>query len=157
MSDSMQQLIPNQKQVVEVKGVKVEVDLSTAQRIDTFAIGTRVKVLRTEYSQAKVLPGVVVGFEPFNDLPTIIVAVFKSSYSDVDIEMIYYNSGSEGVELIAASDVQDFDDLILSRDECLAVFTKQIAKLQAEINGLENKRRYIASKFGLLFKDAKTD
>ena len=34
-----------EKRIVEIDGVKIEVDLRTAKRIDTFAVGDNVKVL----------------------------------------------------------------------------------------------------------------
>ena len=39
-----------EKRIVEIDGVKIEVDLRTAKRIDTFAVGDNVKVLCKEYN-----------------------------------------------------------------------------------------------------------
>ena len=38
------------KTMVEIDGVKMEVDLRTARRIDTFAVGDNVKVLCKDYN-----------------------------------------------------------------------------------------------------------
>ena len=34
---------------IEINGVKLEIDLRTAKRVDTFKIGDNVKVLKKEY------------------------------------------------------------------------------------------------------------
>ena len=39
-----------EKRIVEIDGVKIEVDLRTAKRIDTFRVGDNVKVLCKEYN-----------------------------------------------------------------------------------------------------------
>lgn len=54
----------NGKTIIEVNGVKLEVDLRTARRIDEIRIGDRVKVLIKGYSDYKVHAGTVIGFEP---------------------------------------------------------------------------------------------
>ena len=68
------------KTVIEVNGVKLEVDLRQAVRIDTLGVGDRVKVMVKIYSDYKVYAGVVVGFEPFKELPTIIIAYLDTQY-----------------------------------------------------------------------------
>ena len=73
-----------QTAIVEVNGIKLEVDLRTAKRIDQLTdqltIGSRVKCLVKQYSDFKTVPGVVVGFEPFEKLPTIVVAYLDTDY-----------------------------------------------------------------------------
>jgi hypothetical protein len=60
-----------QTTIIEIGGVKLEVDLRSAKRIDELKIGSRVKCLqKPSYGEMKTLPGVIVGFEPFPSLPT---------------------------------------------------------------------------------------
>lgn len=129
---------------IEVNGVKLDVDLRTARRIDTIAVGTRVKVLRKEYSSYKVLHGVVIGFEPFKNLPTIIVAAATISYNEAKVEFIYYNAETKDIEMVVACE----DDLAaLDKNDFVSQVDREIGKKQAEINDLNAKKAYFLDKF----------
>jgi ribosomal protein L19 len=90
----------NQKTIVEINGVKLEVDLRTAKTVEEYRVGDTVKLLKKEYGDSyKSYAGMIVGFDPFISLPTIIVAYIDQSYSGVDIKFDYLNAKSEGVEI----------------------------------------------------------
>lgn len=57
--------------LVEINGVKMEVDLRTARVVENYRVGDPVKLLRKRYSDYEVLPAVIVGFVQFQALPTI--------------------------------------------------------------------------------------
>ena len=59
---------------VDVNGVTIELPGRRAVANYHMRIGDRVKVLINGYSGAEVFPGVVIGFEPFKQLPTIVIA-----------------------------------------------------------------------------------
>ena len=60
----------SEKTIIEVNGVKLEVDMRTARRIEEIRIGSPVKLLtKVTYGGNKVHPGIVISFEPFKDLP----------------------------------------------------------------------------------------
>jgi hypothetical protein len=68
--------------IIEINGVKFEVDGRTAtlRQIDTIRIGARVKVLKKKYGDDyEVHHGVVVGFEPFKEAPTFIIAYIETT------------------------------------------------------------------------------
>lgn len=136
------------KTIIEVNGVKLEVDLRTAVRIDTLKVGSKVKVLVKEYSDHKVYPGVVVGFEPFRALPTIIVAYVKSSWNDSDIQFIYYNAGTKDTEIVCS-----VDDVLIDHNEVYKSFDIKKAKLERELAELTEKRDYFTRQFGVYFSD----
>ena len=79
------------KRIIEIDGVKVEVDLRTAKRVDSFKVGDNIKILDKEYDNYKVKPGIIVDFAEFQELPTIVIAVFEEgSWSSVpNISFIY--------------------------------------------------------------------
>jgi len=56
----------NEKRIIEINGIKMEVDLRTAKRIDTFKVGDPVKILDCTYSTPQIYAGVIVGFAEFN-------------------------------------------------------------------------------------------
>jgi len=138
------------KTVIEVNGVKMEVDLRHATRIDQLVVGDRVKVLKKEYTDYRVYAGVVVGFEAFQKLPTIIVAYVKADFTDATVEFIYFNSESKDVEIIKAI---DDDTLDLSKPEVMKAFDRELAKLDVKARELKEKRAYVEKHFNAYWKD----
>lgn len=94
------------KRIVEINGVKMEVDLRHAKVIhQDLKVGAKVKLLKKEFGDSmKVYAGVVVGFEDFQTLPTIVVAYLNVSYNEAKLEFFYFNSKSEAAELIPAAE-----------------------------------------------------
>lgn len=129
---------------IEVNGVKMEVDTRYATRLDTIKVGTRVKVLTKDYSSHTVNHGVVIGFDPFKKLPTIIVAYMSVSYSGAEIKFLYYNADSKDVEIVVA---HDDDEAALDKDMILSKLDAEIAKRQREIQDFEEKKKYFLDKF----------
>ena len=136
-------------QVIEINGVKMEVDLRHAKRIDHLRVGTKVKVLlKDTYSKGEVVPGVVVGFEPFDSLPTIIVCYLHISYSDCQLKFAYVNKDShDKYEIIISID----DELPIKKEEVLSKLDREIEKHKADIEDLERKRDYFLSNFNMYF------
>ncbi len=139
-----------QTTVIEINGVKLEVDLRTAKRVDEMRVGTRIKVLKKEYSTHKVFHGVIIGFEPFQKLPTIIVAFANIDYSGAKIEFLYYNAKSEDVEIVVAND----DDVAaLDKNDFLAHCDREIAKKELEITELRQRKSYFLDKFACYWRE----
>lgn len=134
----------NQTTVIEINGIKLEVDLRQARRIDNIRVGTRVKVLQKEYQSHKVSHGIVIGFEPFDKLPTIIIAVAKVSYNEAKIEMIHYNSATTDVEIVVSHDDELAD---LDRDCFVNQVDREITKKENEIKELQDRKRYFLERF----------
>lgn len=140
------------KRVVEINGIKIEVDLRTAKRVDQYKVGDRVKVLIKGYNESyKSHPGVIVGFDEFKALPTIVVAyVESSSWSTSAIKMAYINSGSKDIEICAMT----LDEALPSRDEVTEQFDRAIAAKQAELSSLVAQRSYFIDKFATIYTPA---
>lgn len=134
----------NQTQLIEINGVKLEVDLRAARRVENIKVGTRVKVLTKEYSGYKVNHGVVIGFEPFEKLPTIIIAIVAMTYDQAKIDFIYFNAETKDVELVVSI---DDDRAGVQKEDVCAFIDKEIAKKRAEITDLEDRKRFFLSKF----------
>lgn len=133
--------------IIEVSGIKMEVQAGYARRIDVLRIGMRVKVLQKTYSGHEVLPGVIVGFEPFTKLPTVVVAYVKSDWSSTDIQFLYYNKSTaekQETELVVAAD-QEIGKM--DRDKIVNSIDRAISAKQAEITVLEEKRAYFLTNF----------
>lgn len=137
-------------QVIEINGVKLEVDMRYAKRIEELRIGSRVKVLDgTGYGDATVHPGIVVGFEPFATLPTIIVAYVKSDYNDVGLKTISYNAKSQKIEIVASVD----DDFSVSKTEVLGWFNRERQKLTEKLAEIEAKEQFFLDRFKAYWRD----
>lgn len=135
-----------EKRIVEIDGVKIEVDLRTAKRIDTFAVGDNVKVLCKDYGDYKVKPGIITDFANFKEKPTIVVAVFnKGSWSSSpSIKFIYIYEGVEDkYEIVLADD----EELRLTKDGVVEKFEREIQKKRNEAQDLQNQLDYFKRHF----------
>lgn len=132
------------KTVIEVNGVKLEVDLRHAKRVDELRVGDRVKVLTKGYSDYAVHAGTIIGFEPFAKLPTIIVAYVEKSYAKAEIKFVHFNGQSKDVEIIKAID----DDAIdIDKQNVVQQLDAEIAKLRDQIADVERRKQYFLDNF----------
>jgi hypothetical protein len=135
----------SEKTIIEIGGVKMEVDLRYAKRIDHITVGSRVKILRKTYADScEVLHGIVIGFEPFKQLPTIVIAAAKIEYSEAKIEFVYYNTNTKDTEVVVSS---DDDSAAIDKANFVQQVDREIAKKQNEINELQNRKAYFLAKF----------
>lgn len=141
----------NAKRIIEINGIKVEVDLSTAKRIDEFKVGDNVKVLKKNGGNYDVYAGVIVQFVNFKELPTIQIAVFRQDYWGTKIEFINFNSKSEDIEITLCSE----HELRLEKFTVLDKFNVEIQKKQDEVNELIAKRDWFEKYFSKYFENAK--
>ncbi len=133
------------KKIIEVGGIKLEVDMRYAKVIEHYQIGQKVKVLIKKYSDTyESHPGIIVGFDNFKTLPTIVIAHTKQEYNGADIEILYLNSASKDVEICPMID----DDLKLNHDATVNAFDRGIAKKRQELEDLEMKKAYFIERFG---------
>lgn len=132
------------KTIIEVNGIKLEVDLRTARRVDTLRVGDRVKVLVKNYSDYAVHAGTVVGFEPFQNLPTVIVAYLQRDYSGAALKFLYFNSQTKETEIVKAI---DDDQLDLDKRDVVQQMDAEIRKHEDAIEDVKRKRAYFLENF----------
>jgi hypothetical protein len=133
----------SEKTIIEVNGIKLEVDMRYARRIDEIRIGDKVKILHKQgySSDLTVNPGIVVGFEPFDKLPTIVIAYVSNDWNKAEIKFLHFNSKSEA-EIVAA-----VDDLQVEKEIIIQKFDRDIAAKQREIDVIEEQKRYFTTNF----------
>lgn len=135
------------KRIIEINGVKLEVDLRQARRIDEFKVGDNVKVLDRRYSchESEIRPGVIVDFANFKELPTLVIAMFKagSYYENPGIELIDYNAKTENIEIMGTT----ADELALTGESVLARFDAAIQEQQDKLDLLKMKREIFMKYF----------
>ena len=136
------------KRIVEINGIKVEVDLRTAKRVDCFKVGDAVKILKKKYSdQYESHFGMIVGFDEFKNLPTIIVAYLTLGSWENPLQFEYINAKTEGLEIVP----QDPKDLGVQKSDLIAAFDREAAKKQQELHEITRKRKYFEEMFGRYF------
>ena len=119
------------KRIIEINGVKLEVDLRNALNVESYKIGDNVKVLIEEYNNNfKSYPGVIIGFDNFKKLPTILIAYLVTDYSSAKIEFEYFNSKTEKVEICPASK----NEIPFEKSKVLELLDSQIIKAEESVN-----------------------
>lgn len=135
------------KKIVEINGMKFEVDLAMARKIEEFRIGDNVKVLKQDYRGYKVYPGVIVEFVNFQKLPTIIIAYLEDGYTDLSLHFLSFNEQTEDVEISLCSD----HELVLEKGRMIDKFNDTIDRKRHEMEELIAKRDYFDKYFNKYF------
>lgn len=134
--------------IIEINGVKIEVDERTAsiQRVDTFKIGDSVKILHRQYdsSAGDIKYAIIIGFDQFKSLPTITVAYLDYS----EIKYAYINSSSKH-ELLAV----EAHDLAMEKTWVIDRMQDRIIKKEQELADEKAKLDVFIKMFGKYFKD----
>lgn len=133
--------------IVEINGIRVEVDLRTAKRVDTFRVGDPVKVLHKKYgTNYCTFPGIISGFDEFKNLPTITVAYMDGG----ELKFAAINAKTEDYEIIQA----DRDTLHMEKADVLRLMDRQLAEAEMKVEDLRQRRSYFLERFGAYFKGA---
>jgi hypothetical protein len=136
---------------VEINGIKMQIDLRQAKRIDTFKVGDSVKILKKGSSSSsydkddKIYPGMIVDFANFKELPTLVVAYYEEGgwSSPPTIQFLYFNANTEGWDLVYC----DENELAVSEQSILQLFDRKIGEKQKELDDLVNKKEYFITHF----------
>jgi len=136
-----------ERRIIEVNGIKLEVDLSTARVVDNYRIGDQVKVLVKDYLEYKSFAGVIIGFDNFKERPTIIIAYLRLDYSEASIKFIYFNSDTKEAEICPANP----RDIPFDKNRVMELLDRKITKTEEELSDLKNKKDYFLTEFGKYF------
>lgn len=138
--------------IIEINGVKMEVDLRHAKVVhQNLRIGSKVKLLeKSDYGSPVVHAGVIVGFDMFPSLPTITVAYIKTGYgSDSPLKFAHVNAQADKKwELISAVD----DDMPLAKDTIMEQMDRALEAARAKVGEIERQRTYFLQYFGVYFE-----
>jgi hypothetical protein len=135
--------------IVEISGLKYEIDERNIKLIENFKIGDRIKVLHKKYQDTFVIyPGVIIGFCDFKDLPTIEVLFLESEYGTPSFKIIGVNAKSGGDYQIAA--ITD-EELMIDKQDIVNKFDAEIKVSKAKIEDLTIKKKYFIERFAAAF------
>lgn len=131
-----------------VGAITVAASREAAIRAEVLKVGDPVRVLvKASYGDPKVHTGVIVGFEPFKESPTVIVAYIESEWNKAELKILAYGPKTEGVEILAAPEGVN---IMIERSRVLEYFDAEEKKKLAEIDELKAKRSYFEKYFGHL-------
>lgn len=134
-------------QIIEVNGVKLEISLDHARKIEAYKIGDPVKILVEQYGDKFASrPGVIIGFDSFTNLPTIVVLYLDNEYSP-DLKFAYINANSKGIEIAPML----YDEIKFSHDEVIRKLDDRCAAKRCELADLELKRDLFSKRFSAAF------
>lgn len=138
------------KRIVEINGVKLEIDLREAKVVESYKIGDPVRVFhpKSSYSHAEIRPGVIVGFCEFDKNPAIQIMEFKKDYSGMVFEIITIASGVESDIQIAP--YNKYEGLI-SQSSVVTQFDRLIQQKELELADLKLKKKYFIDDFAKAF------
>ena|ERR1700690_73715 len=141
-----------EKTMIEINGIKMEIDLRHAKKIEQYRIGSNVKVLKKDYGDNyKSHYGTIVGFDNFEALPTIVICYLDISYSEAKVNFLYFNEKTKDVEICAMSET----DKIIDQVDCVIQLDREIAKLESQALDLKAKKEYFLKHYNMHFNENK--
>jgi len=140
--------------IIEVGGIKMEVDLRNAKVIENYKVGDKVKVLKKDYSDDyKSFPGVIIGFDDFKKLPSILIAYLDADYSSSKVSFLTLNDQTKDFEICSMNEI----DKQFSKADALFQLDRQIDNKKEEVRELEQKRKYFESTFHTYFEKSNSE
>lgn len=138
-----------EKRIIEINGIRMEVDLRDCKVVDQYKVGDNIKVLVKDYSDYKSYVGTIIGFDNFETHPTVIIAYLATKYNEADIKYIYFNSDTKDVEITGLNDW----DIPITKTEILKRFNSEVEKKEMEIKDIKNKKSLFETLFGKYFEN----
>jgi hypothetical protein len=134
-----------------VGALTIAASREAAVRAEVLKVGDPVRLLvKASYGDPKVHTGVIVGFEPFKESPTVIVAYIESEWNKAELKILAYGPKTENIEILAAP---DGINISVERSRVLEYFDQEERKKLAEIDELKAKRSYFEKYFGHLMAE----
>ena len=132
--------------VVEINGVKMEVDLRTARVIENYKVGDSVKLLKKRYDSYEVLPAAIIGFTEFQKLPTIELIALKR---DGDVEFFTFNAETKDTEIAPFNRYE----AVFEREEIMDKLTQRVNQAEEALRVARTKREAFQTFFAKVFKN----
>lgn len=136
---------------IEINGVKLQIDLRTAKKIDVFRIGDNIKILKKKYDNYQTYSGVVIDFVAFKERPAIVVAYFEEDYNGVDIRFETITKDSQEVEIAPCLP----HEMKINKERVIDRFNYNIEIKKHAVDELISKRDYFIKNFSKFFEETK--
>ena len=140
------------KTIVEIGGIKMEVDLRTARTIDSYKIGDSVKILVKKYQDDyQSCPGIIIGFDDFKDLPTIVIAYLDATSYSAEVNFAHYNlKTADKFQICPMTDPY----IAIEKGRVVEIMDQKIQVKQQELLDLEAKKDFFLLNFNRYFAPA---
>lgn len=132
------------KKIVEINGIKVEVDMREAKKIEKFKVGDPIRVLWKKYSEWKTSYGVIIDFTEFQHKPAIDILYVKEDYDKVELIFKTITEDSEDIEIAPINNI----DLKFSRGDILKIIQEKIEEEKEKLRVLKFKKEEFKKYFG---------
>jgi len=133
---------------IEIDGIKLEVDMRTAKKVETYKVGDRIKILEKNYSGYVSHPGVIVGFDCFEKLPTMILCYVSNPLSsDGVLTFKYLNAQSKDIEICPMCE----DDIVPTRETMTMYFERAEAVKLRELEDIRTRKEYFLRQYDVAF------
>ena len=133
------------KRIIEINGVKIEVDLREAKQINSYKIGDSIKVLIKKYGDDyQSCPGVIVGFDDFKDLPTIIISYLLVEYNGSQVKFAYLTEKTKDIQICP---LYRTEDVMIDKTRTIEILDKEIATKALELEDAKSKKKYFLENF----------
>lgn len=140
--------------VIEIEGVRLEVDMRTAKRIDSFKVGDRVKVLVKQYDRYQSHPASIVAIDAFKNLPTVVIAYIDDVFNNKgEVRFAYLNAQSKDIEICPMAE----DDVVPTRQTILAYFNEAQKRKQQELDEITARKEWFLRQYGVAFGTSAAD
>jgi len=114
------------KRIIEINGRKFEVNEADLKVVDEFRVGDTVKILKKTYSDNwESHFGAIIGYDNYQNLPTIRIMYLDVDYSETHIRFVTFNSKTEDVEL---APLNEADLIQLDKARIVDMLNSQIEK-----------------------------
>lgn len=135
--------------IIEINGIKLEIDERTARTVESYKVGDRVKVLVKRHSTYEVHAGVIIGFAAFKALPTIEIMYLSANSWDTDaLKFVAVNAESTDIEIAPMNDAE----VVLDRADVVARIDREIRSARHKLEDLERKRAYFLERYAAAFE-----
>ena len=136
--------------IIEINGVKLEVDLRQANTIESFKIGDNIKVLVKDYGDNySSHMGVIIGFDEFKDHPAINIAYLVTTYNKAEVCFKTLTADTKDIEI---AHVTNPNELTFNKNSVTQMFNDRIGRQQAEVEDTVKQRDYFLQGFGKYFE-----
>jgi len=144
----------DEKRIIEINGIKVEVDLRYAKTVNTYKVGDPVKILIKGYGESYLsCAGMIAGFDNFQARPTLVVAYLQNQYGSDPIKFAFVNSDTKDIEICPMVD----DYISIEKRTVLDNIDRKIEANKMENEDLEAKKAYFLKNFNRFFDQVKSD
>jgi len=139
----------SEKRIIEINGIKMEVDLRDAKVIEQYKVGDNIKILVKEYADDyRAYIGTIIGFDDFKETPTIVIAYLKTSYSEAEIKYVYFNEHTKDIEVTQLNNW----DVPVTKNQVIKKFNSEIENHERQIEDIKNKKELFEKLFGKYFE-----